>query len=121
MKTVELDFTTLNFYEDYVISNVKENIVLDKPQVRELLNICQSFYNKKPYVYIADREHKYNVNPIIYINLQKVSTCIGMAMVCKGMEAYKTAEFEKRFSKIPIEIFPDLESATSWAKQLHKI
>ncbi len=46
-KTIELEFTILEFHENFVISRVRENVVLSKKQVRDLVDVCSDFYKRK--------------------------------------------------------------------------
>lgn len=116
-KTLDLEFSHLEFFEDYVISSLKEDIVFDREQVRKLVNICNGHFKNKRFVYISKRENNYNVNPTIYLNLDEAKYLCGIAIVSQRTSSLNMAHFEKNFSKIPFEIFLDLEDATTWAKE----
>ncbi|MFD2518858.1 hypothetical protein [Salinimicrobium flavum] len=114
---VDLDFTTLQFFEDYVISRLKEDIVFDVPQVAELVEVCTNHYGKKEFVYISKREYNYNVNPTIYFKLEQAKFLKGIAVVSQKASSLNMAHFEKNFSKVPYEVFLELEDAMEWAKK----
>lgn len=117
--SIELDFTTLNFYPNYVISRVREDVLVGANEVRELITACADFYKKSKFVYISLRENDYNVDPTIYVTINKLNLA-GIAIVSKKAPSLNMAEFEKKFLKIPFEIFNELEEAKSWANKLIK-
>lgn len=118
LKKIDLEFTDLQFYNDYVISTVKRDMVLEKDQVRLLKRICQDFFENREFVYIAERKNDYNVNPMIYINLSEGINLSGIAVVSENISRLQTANFEKQFSNIPFELFLNLEEAKAWARSL---
>lgn len=115
-RTLELSFTTLEFYESVVISTVKEDIIFDENHVKEVYNNCQEHFGSKHFVYIANRKYNYNVNPIIYIKLFKLPTLKGIAVISNQLQKLQTANFEKQFSPVPFELFQNKEQALVWSK-----
>ena len=120
LRTIELEFTLLEFHENFVVSWVKENVVLSKKQVFDLIDACSGNYENKNFVYISKRIHNYNVDPTVYINLDKVKNLAGIAIVSDKTSALNMAQFEKTFSKIPFEIFLELEDAINWTQKILK-
>lgn len=118
LKEIDLDFTDLHFFNDYVISTVKKDMVLEKDQIDNLKRVCQKFFDGKKFVYIANRKNDYNVNPTIYINLSEGISLSGIAVVSENISRLQTANFEKQFSNIPFELFQNLEEAKAWARSL---
>lgn len=120
LKSAELDFTVLDLYEDYVVSTFREDSILNLEELQEIISICLDFYRDRKYVYITRRINNYNVNPVIYLNLQDAENLAGIAVVCHQSSSVKTANFEKNFAKIPFEIFSELEDACNWAEKTSK-
>lgn len=120
LRTIELEFTHLEFHENFVVSWVKENVVLSKKQVFDLIDACSGNYERKNFVYISNRIHNYNVDPIVYINLDKGKNLAGIAIVSDKTSSLNMAQFEKTFSKIPFEIFLELENAINWTQKILK-
>lgn len=118
LKILELEFTVLEFHREYVLSKPHEGKVLEREQVAYLVKVCQDFYSRKPYVYLSYRINDYNVNPTVYINLEKVKNLLGIGIVCKKASSLNMAKFEKKFSKLPYEIFTELKPAREWAKKM---
>lgn len=118
LKILELEFTMLEFYSDYVISKPREGQIMERKQVADLVEVCGEFYEGKPFVYLSYRVNDYNVNPTIYLNLDKVENLSGIGVVSKKASSLSMAKFEKQFCKIPYEIFLELEPARAWAKAM---
>ena len=113
-RILELEFTILEFYPDFVISEPREGVVLAGKQVADLIEACSGHYEEKHFVYISWRVNDYNVHPTIYINLEDVKNLAGIAVVSKKASSLKMAKFEKEFSKVPYKIFTELEKALEW-------
>ncbi|WP_324721126.1 hypothetical protein [Salinimicrobium sp. HB62] len=118
LKLLELEFTVLEFHSNYVLSIPREGQVLEGKQVADLIEVCSDFYKRKPFVYLSYRVNDYNVNPTIYLDLDKVKNLVGIGVVSKKVSSLNMANFEKRFCKLPYEIFLDLEPAREWVKEI---
>ena len=120
LKTIELKDTSLQFYSNHVISNVKEDVIFEDYHVEQILRICKVVFDFRPFVYISNRKLAYNVNPIIYFGLKDFKELAGIAIICKDLMGQKTAHFEKQFSPVPFDIFNNMEEAITWSKSLIK-
>lgn len=120
LRTIELEFTILEFHENFVVSMVRENVVLSKKQINDLIDACSGYYEGKKFVYISNRINNYNVDPTVYINVNKRKNLAGIAIVSEKTSALNMAQFEKNFSKIPFEIFLELEDAINWTEKILK-
>lgn len=118
IKILELEFTVLEFYDNYVISQPREGVLLAGKQIADLVEVCSDFYTGKNFVYLSYRVNDYNVNPTIYINLDEVKNLAGIGVVSKKTSSLNMANFEKRFSKVPYEIFLDLDKALMWVQEV---
>jgi len=114
-KILELEFSLLKFYDHYVISQLKEDVVFDRPQVKELVQVCNDFFKDTGFVYISQRVHNYNVNPTIYLKLKEAKNLCGIAIVSQKTSALNMAAFEKNFARVPFEVFLELKDAKKWA------
>lgn len=120
MDVVDLDFTTLHFYDKYLISHIKDDVVLDEAKTQNLINLCQEYYKGSPYVYLSKRKGSYNVVPMVYLNLWENPELLGIGIICEEIIKCKMAEFEKNFSSVPFQIFYTMESAVHWVESLHE-
>lgn len=114
--TLELEFSTLEFFDHYVISRLKEDVVFDRPQVQQLVQVCNDYFGNRGFVYISKRVNNYSVNPTIYFKLkEEVKSLCGIAIVSQRVSALNMAAFEKNFAKVPFEVFLELKDAEDWA------
>lgn len=118
IKTIELEFTSLKFYRGFVVSNIREDVVLDKKNTEALVRACSGIYQGEKFVYISQRSNSYNVDPLIYIGLEKATNLWGIAIVSNKASALKMAFFEKNFARFPFEIFTEFEESLTWAKAI---
>lgn len=114
-RTLELDFSSLEFFDHYVISRLKDGVVFDKPQVEKLAQVLREHYQGRKFVYISQRVNNYSVNPIIYLKLEDAENFCGIAIVSQRTSALNTAAFEKNFARVPFEVFLELKDAIAWA------
>ena len=117
-KKLELEFTFLSFYHHYVISTPKEGVVLDQKQLGDLVEACSGHYPDRNFVFLINRSNNYNVNPVIYLDVEQVENLIGIGVVTNKKSFVDMANFEKNFSKIPYEVFPDMDSALEWTNRI---
>ncbi len=118
LRTIELEFTILEFHKNFVISRVREGVVFSKKQVQDLVEVCSDFYKRKKFVYISKRVNSYNVDPTIYLNIENVKNLAGIAIVSTKASSISMANFEKTFSKLPFAVFIEMEDALDWVKEL---
>ena len=117
-KTLDLSFTSLQFNGQIVNSTIKDDIILQKEQINEMVDICESHYKNTGYIYIGNRKSDYNVNPLIYSSLINAPNLKGIAIFSTDAKKLQTANFEKQFSPVPFEIFDNLEEALVWAESM---
>lgn len=118
IKIIELDFSILEFFDHYVISRLKEDVVFDRPQVKQLVELCNDYFGNSCFVYISHRVNNYNVNPTIYLKLKEAKHLCGIGIVSRKSSALNMATFEKTFAKVPFEVFMELQDAKNWASKV---
>ncbi|QED36815.1 hypothetical protein FK178_03410 [Antarcticibacterium arcticum] len=118
LRTIELEFTTLEFHENFVISRVREGVIISKKQVHDLVEVCSDIYKGKKFVYISKRVNNYNVDPTIYLNIKHVKNLAGIAIVSTKASSINMANFEQVFSKVPFSVFMEMEDALEWVKDI---
>lgn len=111
---LQLPFTTLKFYAYYVVSQPLEGIVIGKSEVSELVEICSNYYTGKNFVYISHRIVNFSVNPMVYLQLERMKNLRGFGVVSRNASSLNMAAFEKNFSKIPYELFINFQKAQEW-------
>lgn len=118
IKILELEFTVLEFHNNYVLAKTREGQVLQGKQVADLVEVFSDFYQGKNFVYLSYRIHDYNVNPTVYLNLDKVKNLAGIGIVSQKLSSLNMANFERRFCKVPYEIFIKLDEALLWVQEI---
>jgi hypothetical protein len=118
LKIIELEFTILEFHPDYVLSKPREGQIIQGKQVADLVEVCSDFYKNKNFVYLSYREKDFNVNPTVYLNIDTVKNLAGIGVVTQKTSSLNLANFEKKFCKIPYEIFLELDPALKWADKI---
>lgn len=115
---IELEFTTLHFYKDYIISQPKEGVVIKELQIAEIVKICFDYYQENKVGYISYRINNFNVNPLVYLKLKNIPNLLAIAVVTQNPSSLSTAAFESHFVKLPFQIFLDLGKAEEWISSI---
>ena len=115
---ITYDFCKMHIYDFYMIVVINEGITVTPEHNNVLLNIVDTYYENKPFVYITHRLHSYAVDPAVYSETSKISNLAGFCVVSSDYKAKRNAEIEKLFLNKPFEIFDTIEEATTWANQV---
>lgn len=115
---LQFDFCTMYIYDTYMIVVMKEGITITPSHNQILLNIVDTYYKNKRFVYITNRIHSYSVDPAVYFETSKIDNLDGFAVVSKDFKAKSNAEIEKLFLNKPLQVFDTLDEAISWAKTI---
>lgn len=115
---LKFDFCETHIYADYMVVIMNEGVTLGPSHNQVLLNIVDTYFKTKKFVYITHRLHSYAVDPVIYFETSKIKNLAGFAVVSKDYKAKSNAEIEKLFLNKPFEIFSTIEQAISWARSL---
>ncbi|MDX1751846.1 MAG: hypothetical protein R3259_01555 [Salinimicrobium sediminis] len=116
--SLNLPFTTFYFYENYVVSEPHEGIVIGDSEIDQIREICATHYSIKKFVYISHRINNFSVNPMVYKKLGEMKNMVGFGVVSQKVSSLNMAAFEKNFSKAPFEMFLDLEKAKGWIQKI---
>lgn len=111
-------FCGVEIFDNYLIVSMNEGIHLEPDHNEILVNIVDTYFRNKPFVYITNRKNSYSVNPAIYLKTSKIENLEGFAIVTKKYNAKINAEIERMFLTKPLEIFEELQDAVDWAKAI---
>lgn len=116
----ELDIGDVYFYENYIITEIKEGVVVNFEKAAELLRLGKEYYgNKIPFVYISNRVHSYSFEPTTHFKSTELFPNLkGYAVVTYNAINNKIAELEQAFLNKPANIFHSLDEAIAWAEKL---
>ncbi|WP_343764378.1 STAS/SEC14 domain-containing protein [Gangjinia marincola] len=115
----ELPFGCFYFFEDYVIGELKEGILLDKKLNKEMIDLCLDHYSTKSFVYISNRMQSYAVDPMIYLQCSRIKQLKGIAVVAEKESQRLNTAIEKHFFQKPFEAFESLTEAKIWVSTLN--
>ena len=121
-KTVDIDIGIgiVTIHDNYLVSVMHEGITVSVEANQILIDLAETYFNNKPFVYITHRKNSYAVDTAIYTETAKIQNLIGFAVVSiKGM-AISNASIEKMFFSKPFEIFEELDEAITWSKKMCK-
>lgn len=113
-KVVKFDFCEMTLFEKHLVVVMNEGINLTPDHNQILVEISESHFNGRPFVYITNRVNSYSVDPKIYFETAKIENLKGFAVVSKNYKAKSNAEIEKMFFNKPFEIFSNIEDAVNW-------
>lgn len=116
-----LDFCKLYIYDFYTVVHMNEGITVLPKHNSALINVVDTYFHQKEFVYITHRINSYAVDPAIYFETAKIKNLKGFAVVSKDFKAKSNVEIEKLFFDKPFETFDELEYAVSWAKSILNI
>ena len=115
---LKYDFCTMHIYDNYMIVIINEGVTVTPEHNNVLLNVADTYYKNKPFVYITHRLNSYAVDPAVYRETSKISNLSGFCVVSSDYKAKRNAEIEKLFLNKPFEIFDTIDEATTWASQV---
>ncbi len=116
-----LDFCSLKFYDNYMISIINEGVTLTVEKSNIMSEIALNYYKDKPIVYITIRLHSYHVEPEVYQEISKMKDLAGFVVVSDSKDSIKNALLEKIFLDKPFQIFNNLDDAILWVNNNSKI
>lgn len=117
-ESLTFDFCEMTIYDNYVVVVMKEGITVTPEHNKVLVDVTETHFSAKPFVYITHRLNSYAVNPQIYLKTAQIETLKGFAVVSSNYQAKINAQIEKMFFNKPFEIFSEIEDAVAWADEL---
>ncbi|WP_103864999.1 STAS/SEC14 domain-containing protein [Aquimarina sp. I32.4] len=120
IKKYDLDIGTVYFYQNYVVTEIKEGMLLNYEKAGQLLLLGKEYYgNNVPFVYISNRIHSYSFEPTDHFKSTELFPNLkGYAVITHNVIGNKIAELEQAFLNTPTQIFDSLEEAIIWVEQL---
>ncbi|HLV69611.1 MAG TPA: hypothetical protein VKY34_02805 [Xanthomarina sp.] len=112
--------TEMFVFDEFLICQIREGAEIH-PEYNEKLNkVIQKHFTVKNMVYISNRVNSYSVNPLTYVETERIPNLIAIAMIPETELMKKNAEFERDFFDKPYEIFDSLSKAIQWAHTIVK-
>ncbi|MFT5752490.1 MAG: hypothetical protein ACI828_001393 [Flavobacteriales bacterium] len=84
-----------------------------------LVNLTNTYFKEKNFVYISHRIHSYSIDPTIYLDTVRIENLKGFVVVSSGSEKeIASTKVEKLFFKKPFALFDSLQDAIHWKNTL---
>ncbi|TXE05964.1 hypothetical protein ES711_14085 [Gelidibacter salicanalis] len=113
---LKFDFCDIEIYEDYVVVMINEGVTVMPKHNTILINIVDTYFRHREFVYITHRVNSYAVDPSIYLETSKIKNLRVFVVVSKDYKAKANAEVEMLFFNKPFKIFDDFQDAKDWAE-----
>ncbi len=109
-----LEFCLVEVYEDYVISIMKEGVVVTPEFIIEMFFIARKHFSDKVFVYISHRINSYSLNPLSYFEVNKIKNLIAMAIVSEDPKQTMQSSLEQAFFGKKLGQFDTIQEALEW-------
>jgi hypothetical protein len=113
------DFCKINIYNQYTIVEINEGVHLSLEHNTVLVNLVDTYYKNKPFIYITNRIHNYTVDPEVYLKTSEIKNLIGFAIVSPTHTKEIASKIGHLFKRVDFIVLNNLESAKDWAGALH--
>ena len=117
-KTLKYPFGKVTIYDNYLISIMNEGITVTPNLNTVLVNIADTYYKNKNFVYITHRINSYAVNPHVYFKTSQIPNLMGFAVVSGKRIVIDNTDLESVFLSKPFKSFTKMEDAIDWANSL---
>ncbi len=114
------DFCNVEIHEDYILSIMKEGVIVSPEFISEMSFMAQKHYKNKFFIYITHRTNSYAVNPISYFEGNKIENLAGFAVVSKNPQQKSQSRIEKTFFDKELQYFETIGEALEWKNKILK-
>ncbi|WP_299887978.1 hypothetical protein [uncultured Lacinutrix sp.] len=120
LETHNLDIGIFYFFNNIIISEIKEGVHIDLKNSKSFFETTNKFYQDRPFVYISNRINKFSISPLDFakFSFELNNVKAYSAIVYNSFFDKMNAEIEKRFSHIPFYIAINLEDAFNWSNNI---
>ncbi|MCK8524111.1 hypothetical protein M0D21_21215 [Aquimarina sp. D1M17] len=107
-------------YNDHVIVYINNGVTVSPENISELNFVTKKHFENKLYIYITVRVNSYTVDPMIYLESNKIENLLGFAIVSKDSKQISQVKIEKVFTNKKIKQFRTLKKALQWKDKIIK-
>ena len=120
IKKYDLEVGAFYFYENFMVSEVKDGVAFTYDNAQEMLELAKMYYGKlTPFVYISNRINSYSFNPTAHFKTTAMFPNLkGYAVVVYDNMNKEIAQMEQSYFSTPVNIFNTLEDAINWVEKL---
>ncbi|HLV39175.1 hypothetical protein [Xanthomarina sp.] len=110
--------TEVFVFDEFLICQIKEGESIQPDHNIKLNEIIQKHFSGKNIAYISNRVNSYSVDPLTYVETEKIPNLLAIALISQEGIMRRNAEFEKDFYDKPYEIFNNLSEAINWVHRI---
>ncbi|MEW7292788.1 hypothetical protein [Aquimarina sp. 2304DJ70-9] len=114
------DYCLAEIYDDHIRVYINEGVTVVPEHIAELSFVTNKHFKNKFYVYLAIRINSYTIDPMIYIESNKIKNLLGIAIVSNDPKQKSQAKIEKVFTNKRFQQFETLEEALFWKDEVIK-
>ncbi len=118
LKIISNEIAEIEVYNSFIISTINEGVSFDYEELAWFSDLLKELYPNQKIGYIANRIHKYSVNPLIYFEKLHYEQVSAIAVICNNQEQVNMALYEKTFYKKEFEVFTEIDTAINWINKL---
>lgn len=117
METKNSEEYEFQFYDNYVITEAKEGVVITSDEIKKNLKIVFDHFKGKNFTIISHRKNEYTLEIDVYTTrlMKKVKA---IAIVSSNSHARQKAELEQLQFDNSFAFFENLEDAKEWAQSI---
>ncbi|MFI8378031.1 hypothetical protein [Leeuwenhoekiella sp. NPDC079379] len=115
-KLIQLKAGIIEFTDFYALGIVNPDINFDENDRKAFLKACLDHFKNQPFGYISVRDHSYSINPLIYLELNKIENLRAFAIVSRTHIGRGNAKIEGQFYRKPFGIFETRNDAKKWMR-----
>ena len=115
---LESKIANVFFFENFVISEIKEGIHLTYEKSLPLINTALEYYDGNPFGYISNRIYSYSLDPTDYFKLERIENLKCFAVVSYDKITSRNVSVERLFFGKPFKEFHELIKAVKWIKSI---
>ncbi|OBX22814.1 MULTISPECIES: hypothetical protein [Bizionia] len=101
-------------FDDFLICQIGEGMEIHPEHNTNLKEVIEKHFLGKHIGYISNRVNSYSVDPLTYVETEKIPNLLAMAIIPETEIMRKNAEYERNFYDKPYEIFDCLGDAINW-------
>lgn len=114
IKYYDFEFCEVFVFDEFLINQVREGVVIEPHHNDHLNAVVQEHFSGKNMIYVSNRVKSYSVNPLIYVEVERIPNVLAIAIIPKTALMRRNAEYEQGFYDKPYEIFDNLSEAIAW-------
>ncbi len=114
-----LDFCQVSIYSDYIYVVMNEGITVIPAHNDILIDLANTYFPERDFVYMTHRIHSYSVDPTVYIETSKIKNLRAFIVIAQNFDKEsEITKIEKLFFEKPFVLFGTKEEAIAYKDEL---